>query len=214
MLTVYGRATSSNVQAVMWCIGELGLDYERLDIGHAHGGNRTPDYLAMNPNGLVPVVRDDGGAPMFESAAIVRYLACKYGDETFWPREPGVRAQLDMWADWIKTSFGPAFGNGVFFPMVIQPVAQRDHAAISAAIEKLKPLALILDARLREGPYLDGEHFSFADIICGHLMHRYFTHEFDRADTPALISYFEALQARPAYREHAMVSYEPLRAKP
>src|SRR5690606_33513455 len=102
----------------------------------------------------------------------------KYGDETFWPSDPGDRAQLDMWAEWIKTSFGPAFGNGVFFPMVIQPVAQRDQTAIAAAIEKLKPLALILDARLGQGPYLGGECFSYADIICGHLMHRYFTHEF------------------------------------
>lgn len=64
MLTIWGRKSSSNVQALMWCIGELGLPYERHDIGHRYGGNDTPRYLAMNPNGLVPVLSDDGAEPI------------------------------------------------------------------------------------------------------------------------------------------------------
>lgn len=212
MLTVWGRATSSNVQAVMWAIGELALAHERIDVGHSYGGNDTAEYLAMNPNGRVPTIRDGDGAPLFESAAIVRYLACRYGDPVFWPRDPGRRAQLDMWAEWIKTTFSPVFGIQIFFPSVMLPSARRNPEAIAQAIASLKPLAKMLDARIGDGPFLDGDRFTFADILCGHLLYRYFTHDFDRADAPQLAAYYERLTARPAYRQHVMVSYEPLRA--
>lgn len=213
MLTVWGRATSSNVQAVMWTIGELGIKHERIDVGYTYGGNDTAEYLAMNPNGRIPTVRDGDGAPVFESAAIVRYLACKYGDTIFWPRDPGHRAQIDMWAEWIKTTFTPVFGIQVFYQSVMLPSAQRNPAVIAQGIEATKPLARMLDARLGEGPWLDGDLFTYGDILCGHLLYRYFSHDFDKAETPALEAYFRRLQARPAYREHVMVSYEPLRAK-
>jgi glutathione S-transferase len=91
MITVFGRNTSVNVQAVMWCIAELGLENERLDFGGAFGKTDTPEYRAMNPHGLVPTIKD-GDTVVWESAAIIRYLACKYGDERFWPRDPGERA--------------------------------------------------------------------------------------------------------------------------
>ncbi|MGA2486061.1 MAG: glutathione S-transferase N-terminal domain-containing protein, partial [Roseiarcus sp.] len=99
MLTIWGRKTSSNVQAAMWCVGELGLAYRRHDIGHAYGGNRTPEFLAMNPNGLIPVLRDGDDEPIWETGAILRYLGAKYGDDPFWPRDPAARAQVDKWAE-------------------------------------------------------------------------------------------------------------------
>ncbi len=90
MLTIYGRATSSNVQLVMWAVGELGLAHERLDYGHVHGGIDTPEFRAMNPRGLVPVLRD-GDLVVWESCAILRYLAARYGDGgAFWPADPRV----------------------------------------------------------------------------------------------------------------------------
>lgn len=214
MLTVWGRATSSNVQTVMWTIAELGLDYERHDIGHAHGGNKTPEYLAMNPNGLVPTVRDGDGAPMWESAAIVRYLAAKYGDERFWPRDPAVRVQIDMWAEWIKTSFGPTFSGRIFGPLVRNSSAAMKPDELQAAADLVKPLALMLDKRLGNGPWLGGDDLTFADMIAGTLLYRYYTLDFDRAATPSLDAYYARLCERPSYREHVMVSYESLRAKP
>ncbi|HEX2019528.1 MAG TPA: glutathione S-transferase N-terminal domain-containing protein, partial [Aurantimonas sp.] len=87
MLTVWGRRTSSNVQMVMWCIAELGLTARRHDVGHRYGGNDTPEFLAMNPNGLVPVLQDGDDAPLFESAVILRYLASRYGDAPLWPAD-------------------------------------------------------------------------------------------------------------------------------
>ncbi|MEL6793438.1 MAG: glutathione S-transferase family protein [Pseudomonadota bacterium] len=212
MITVYGRATSSNVQIVMWAIGELGLAYERLDIGHAYGGTDTPEYLAMNPNGLVPTIRD-GDLVMWESSAILRYLAARYGDETFWPADPAIRAPLDMWAEWMKTTFVPAFNLGVFWPVVRTRKAQRDEAAVARAVEKVKPLARMLDDRIGDGPWLAGEAFTFADILTGHSLYRYYTMEIDRAETPALDAYYARLQGRQAFVEHSMVSYDALRVE-
>lgn len=209
MLTVWGRASSSNVQAVMWTIAELGLESERHDRGHAFGGLDTPDYLAMNPNGLVPTVRDGDGAPMWESAAIVRYLAAAYGDEKFWPRDPAARVQSDMWAEWIKTTFAPHFGMRVFWPLIGKATGGPD--ALEASIGALKPLAIRLSERIGDGPYIGGHSISFADMIIGVQLYRYYTLDFDRAKTPALDAYYARLCERPAYREHVMVSYESLR---
>ena len=213
MITVWGRATSGNVQMVMWAIAELGLDHERLDIGGAFGGNTTPEFLAMNPNGLVPVVRDGDGPFLWESAAIVRYLGATYGDEQFWPSSPATRASVDKWAEWIKTTFGPALVTGLFWPLIGVSPDRRDLAGIAAAQERMKPLAAMLDARLAEGEYLGGADICFADIIVGTLLYRYFTLDFERADTPNLRAYYDRLTERPAYARHAMVSYESMRAK-
>lgn len=213
MITVWGRATSGNVQMVMWAIAELGLDHERLDIGGAFGGNTTPEFLAMNPNGLVPVVRDGDGPFLWESAAIVRYLGATYGDEQFWPSSPATRASVDKWAEWIKTTFGPALVTGLFWPLIGVSPDRRDLAGIAAAQERMKPLAAMLDARLAEGEYLGGADICFADIIVGTLLYRYFTLDFERADTPNLRAYYDRLTKRPAYARHAMVSYESMRAK-
>jgi glutathione S-transferase len=213
MITVWGRATSSNVQMVMWAIAELGLESERLDVGGAFGGNDTPEFLAMNPNGLVPVVRDGDGPFLWESAAIVRYLGATYGDEQFWPSSPLARATVDKWAEWIKTTFGPVLLGGIFWPLIGVPEAKRDTAAIAASVERMRKLAPMLDARMAESAYLGGEDVCFADMIVGTLLYRYFTLDIERAETPHLRAYYDRLTRRPAYQKHAMVSYESLRAR-
>ena len=210
MITVYGRATSSNVQTVMWTIAELGLEHERLDVGGGFGGNDTSEYLAMNPTGLVPTIRD-GDLVMWESAAIVRYLGARYGNEAFWPADPARHAQLDMWAEWAKTSLYPGLIQQVFTPLVRTPAQHRDIEALARAVANLKRLALMLDARIGDGPWLGGEALCFADIIAGHQLYRYYTLNFERADAPALAAYYGRLVARPAYAEHVMVSYDSLR---
>ena len=213
MITVYGRRTSSNVQIVMWCLAELDLECEQLDYGHAYGGVDTPEYLAMNPNGLVPVAID-GGAPMFESMAIIRYLASKYRrDETFWPSDPAARAQVDKWAEWGKNTWGHAVGQGVFWPLVRTSPKDRDLAKTKAAIAHMNRIAQILNDRIATSPYIAGEDFTLADISTGYMLYRYFTIDFERKDFPAIADYYERLQTRPAYTEHVMVSFESLRAE-
>jgi glutathione S-transferase len=212
MITVWGRATSANVQIVMWAIAEIGLECRRLDVGGAFGGTDTPEYLRMNPNKLVPTIQD-GDLTLWESAAIVRYLGAKYGDGNFWPANPVERARIDQWAEWSKTTFGPTLLTGIFWPRIGARAENRDERALEAAVTRMQGLAKIIDARLGESPYLGGEHLAFGDCIFGTLLYRYFTLDFERADTPNLRAYYDRLTQRPAYAEHAMVSYESLRAK-
>lgn len=209
MLTIFGRDYSSNVQLVMWAVGELGRKHRRLDYGHVFGGTDTPEYRAMNPMGLVPVIQD-GDVTMFESAAILRYLASRYGDDTLWPNDRDLRARLDVWAEWGKNTWAQAV-NRLFHASVVAPPAKRDAAAIGAATTEVNRLAAMLDKRLGAGPWLAGADFTFADIAVGHILHRFYQLPFEHAATPALDAFYARLQERPAYREHAMKSFEPLR---
>lgn len=212
MLTIWGRTTSINVQTVMWAVGELGLEHERIDAGGIYGVVDTPEYRRMNPNGLVPVLQD-GELTMFESAAIVRYLGGQYGNEAFWPREARRRAALDVWAEWAKATFYPVITYDLFLPLVRQRPQERNKAALEAATVRMEKLARIADERLADGDWLGGEALTFADIMLGALLYRYFTLEFERADTPHLEAYYRRLTGRPAYAQHVMVSYESLRVK-
>ncbi|MEM1161115.1 MAG: glutathione S-transferase family protein [Pseudomonadota bacterium] len=208
MLTIWGRNTSSNVQTVMWAVAELGMEHERVDWGGAFGGNDDPDYRAMNPNGLIPVLKD-GGAVIWESPAILRYLGARYGAEAFWPTDPARRAELDMWAEWIKTSVAPELIYKVFWNLV--RATKPDPAALASGAEGLKTLMPRLDARLAESPYLGGTEICFADIMAGHVLYRYMTLDFEKVATPNLDAYYGRLTDRPAYAEHVMISYESLR---
>lgn len=211
MLTIYGRTTSVNVQVVMWAVAELDLEYRRLDYGEIYGGVDTSEFRAMNPNGKVPVLTD-GDLVMFESQAILRYLAARYGDASFWPETPAARAALDVWAEWTKTTFFPGIMT-LFRPLVRDDPAQLDQAALDAGAARLRPLAEMLEARIGAGPWLAGDSFTWADLAVGHVLPRYFGLPFDRADTPSLRAYFARLKDRPAFATHAMVSWEPLRFK-
>lgn len=208
MLTVWGRKTSSNVQALMWCIGELGLAYRRHDVGHRYGGNDTPEFLAMNPNGTVPVLKDGDGEPLWETGAILRYLAGRYGDAPFWPRDPERRAQVDKWAEWSKINVALNFTAPIFWRVVRTAPKDRDEAAIDAAVRTLDKWLGIAEAR---HAFLAGDGFTLADIQFGHVLYRYFDIPIDRPEYPALRRYYEALATRPAFREHVVVSYEELR---
>lgn len=146
-LTVWGRRSSSNVQVAMWCIGELGLLCRRIDAGFVYGVTDTPEFLAMNPNGRVPVLRDGGDEPMFESGAILRYLAARYGDGgAFWPADPARRAQVDKWAEWAKVSVGASFTAPIFWAVVRTAPRDRDEAALARALRVLDGYLDLADA--------------------------------------------------------------------
>jgi glutathione S-transferase len=212
MITIWGRTTSSNVQTVMWALAELGIAHERIDAGGPFGGLDTPEFAAMNPNRLVPVLRDEGEY-IWESAAIVRYLGARYGSEQFWPTDPLNRAKLDQWSDWTKTTLVPAFLTNVFSPMMRNKPGERDEPALAKGVENLAKVMRIFDKRLSEGDYLGGDEPCFADIVAGVLLYRYFTLEIERPHLPHLAAYYERLTKRPAYARHVMVSYDSMRAK-
>lgn len=210
MLQVYGRATSSNVQTVMWLVAELGLDHKRHDVGGAYGGTQTPDYLAMNPMGRVPVI-EDGSVTLFESQAILRYLAARHRAEALWPADPVARAPVDQWMEWAKVNFYPALTYKVFWQLIRTTAKERNHARVAEGVDELKILMQIAEQQLAKHGWLACDRMTLADIAFGTHLFRYFTVPFDRADLPALAAYYEKLCARPAYAAHAMVSFDALR---
>lgn len=211
-LTIWGRKTSSNVQALMWCVGELGLSYERHDVGHRFGGNDTPAFLAMNPNGTVPVLRDGDRPPVWETGAIIRYLAAQYASDAFWPADAGARAIVDQWAEWAKINVTLGFTGPIFWRVVRTAPSKRDMAAIDSAVNNLDRVLNIAEARLSVTPFLAGQTLSVADIQFGHVLYRYFDIDILRPERPHLQRYYDALRARPAFNEHVAISYEELRA--
>ena len=167
----------------------------------------------MNPNGTVPVLKDGDNEPVFETGAILRYLANSNGQTPFWPNAIEARTHVDMWAEWSKINIALNFTAPVFWRVVRTAPQNRDPAAIQAAMRVLSKKLDIAEARLQRLPYLAGEHFTLADIQFGHLLYRYFDIDIERSEHPALRRYYERLTERPAYREHVMVSYEELREK-
>ena len=214
MLKIWGRRSSSNVQAVMWCVGELNIPHERVDAGLKYGVVDTPEFRAINPNGRVPTVIDGDQPPMFETGAILRHLAGAYGDAPFWPNAPTARAQVDMWTEWAKINVALGFTAPVFWKVVRTPEDQRDPEAIAAGVAAFEKTIAIADARFAEHDYLAGHDFTLADIQFGHVLYRYYDIDITRGSLPHLRRYYDRLCERPAYREHVMVSYEELRAVP
>ena len=210
-ITIYGRVTSSNVQAVMWGAAELGIAVNRLDYGHSFGGTDTPEFLTMNPFGRVPVLKD-GDLTVFESCAILRYLSERYGDGgAFWPGNPARRATVDQWAEWGKVTLALSFTVPIFWSVVRTSAKDRDAAALARAIDAFHDHLRYLEAQLHDRSYVMGEELTLADIVIGHVLYRYFDIRIDRADLPNVSEYYKRLTDRAAYREHVMVSYDVLR---
>lgn len=203
MIEVWGRRSSSNVQKVIWALDELGLAHKRHTVGGAFGGVSDPSYLKMNPNGLVPVLQD-GDVTMFESNAIVRYLAARYGEGTLRPREAKALAAAEQWMEWQQLNVVPHI-SVIFWNQVRVPAAQRNDKAISHANANLTDVLAIADAALRSSPWFAGDSFSFGDIVLGVLYWRYTCLDGRKPDTPNIKRWFEALQQRPAYRKWVMV---------
>jgi glutathione S-transferase len=200
MLKVWGRKNSSNVQKVMWAIGELGLDHERVDVGMEFGGNRTPQYLSINPNGLVPTLQD-GDLILWESNSIVRYLAGRYGAGTLEPPGLHARALANQWMDWQLSVFLPAH-EPLFFGMVRTPPERRDHAAIAQAKAKTIAAAQIFDAALARQTYTAGDAFSMGDIPMGIRIYRFRQLVPERPPLPNIERWYATIEKRPAFHQH------------
>jgi glutathione S-transferase len=202
MLKIWGRNTSVNVQKAMWAIGELGLPHERIDVGGAFGKNNEPAYLAMNPNGLVPTLEEDGFV-LWESNSIVRYLAAKYGAGTLEPADLRARARASSWMDWQLTVAGPAL-TPVFWGLIRTPPEKRDHAAIEAGKIKSMAAMKILDAQLAKTAFVAGDALSMGDIPVALITYRFRRLVPDRPGLDHLERWFTAIEQRPAFKEHVL----------
>jgi glutathione S-transferase len=200
IMKIWGRTTSSNVQKVMWAIGEIGLAYERIDIGGPFGKNREPAYLAMNPNGLVPTLEEDDGFLLWESNAIMRYLAAKH-QAALEPKDLRARALAHKWMDWQLSVLGPAI-TPVFWGLIRTPAEKRDHAAIAAGKTKTGDAVKMLDDQLGKTTFLAGDAFSYGDIPAAVMVRRYRDLVPERPTFANVERWYAAIAARPAFDEH------------
>ncbi len=202
MLKILGRKNSSNVQNVLWCTGELGLEFERKDVGGPFGGNDTPDYLAMNPNGLVPTIIDEGYV-QWESCSCVRYLSAKYGEGTLWPADPAARGEADRWMDWHLSTLAPSM-RPIFWNLVRVPEPARDMEAVETGRVTAAEKWRILDAHLKGRPFVAGDRLTMGDIPLGIMAYRWFGLPIERPELTNLRAWYEHLTEHPAYKEHIM----------
>jgi glutathione S-transferase len=202
MLKIWGRKNSVNVQKVMWMVGELKLPHERIDIAGAFGKNREPDYLALNPNGLVPTLQEDDFV-LWESNSIVRYLAAKHGAGTLEPTDARTRARASQWMDWQLTVLGPAIFD-LFWGLVRTPPEQRNQAAIDVSRKKTTDAFKIVDAALARRPFLAGDAFCMGDIPVGIVGYRFRELVPERPALPHFERWYAAIAQRPAFREHIL----------
>jgi len=203
VLTIWGRNNSINVQKVMWTVGELGLTYKRIDAGRQYSGLDTPEFLSMNPNGLVPTIVD-GDTVMWESNAIVRYLAAKYNAGGLWPEDPNARCQADQWMDWMVTVIIPQL-NPVFVGLIRTAPEERNNDTIAALAKGMSEHWEILDAHLADRPFVAGDSLTIADIPLGCACYRYYAMDIPHPTRANLEAWYKRLQTRSAFREHVMI---------
>jgi glutathione S-transferase len=201
MLKILGRANSFNVRKVLWICDELGIAFEREDWGRGFTPTSTPEFLEINPIGLIPAVIDDG-VVLRESNAIVRYLATKHGPEAIYPRDPLQRAHVEQWMDWANYETSISLRGAFLGGMLNEPPWNNPWFVEQGRLQITKEVGQ-LDAHLAQaGPYVCGDAFTVADIPIGLVMNRWFCLNFDRPRYGAAVAYYDRLSERPAYRRH------------
>jgi glutathione S-transferase len=203
MLRLLGRPNSYNTQKVLWLLDEMDIPFTLELHGLEHGGNHTPEYHQLNPNELVPTLIEDDFV-LWESNAILRYLAEKYGKGRFVPAEPRDHAHGDRWLDWALTSLTPAL-TPAFFGLIRAKPEQRDLAKINESAAKTNDCMAMLDRYLGKTPYVGGAAFSIGDIPVGILAYRFYTLPMERRVFTNLAAWYQRLGDRPAYRKRVMI---------
>jgi glutathione S-transferase len=181
----------------------MGVQYQRIDAGGTFGIVNTPQYRALNPNGLVPTI-EDGPFVLWESNAVVRYLTAKHSAGKLWPEDLKVRAEADKWMDWTNTTFWPTF-RPLFWNLVRTPVDQRDAKAIEESRLKSAEILGYLDAHLKNRAYVAGDDLTMGDIPIGCAIWRWMSLPIERPDVPNLQHWFGNLRQRPAYQNVVML---------
>ncbi|MGE8495298.1 glutathione S-transferase [Comamonas sp.] len=205
MLKIWGRISSINVRKAVWGAQEVGIAFERIDTGGKFGGTQTPEFLARNPNAMVPAIEDGEGAmrlTLFESNVIVRYLCARYAPGVLYPAALAQRFDAERWMDWQQTTMNPA-GRDAFIQLIRTAPAQRDAPKIAASIAAMEPLLQLLDRHLASQPYLQGAQFGMADIPVACEVHRWWNlpaAAYQRPHYPHVERWFAAMLARPASR--------------
>lgn len=195
MLTIWGRTNSINVQKPLMALEELGVPYTRIDAGLQFGVNTTPEFRAMNPNAVVPVIDDDGFI-LWESNSIVRYLARKHGNGRLWPTDIREQANQDRWMDWQHTTLVAPI-NACFAPL-IRKMGDGRPEAIEAGRAKAEEKLAMLDAFLEGRAWISGDLFGCAECVLGPTVHRWYHLPLERKTHANVERWLAALMARPS----------------
>jgi glutathione S-transferase len=201
MLQILGKSTSINVRKVLWLCQELELPYELQQWGSGHRSTDTPEFRALNPNAMVPVI-NDGGFVLWESNAICRYLASAHESVDLLPGNPRERARVEQWMDWQASELNNSW-RYAFMSLVRHSTAHADPAAIAAGVSSWNRHMTILDEQLQTTrAFATGARFTLADIVLGLSTHRWFMTPMQRPALPAVADYYERLSERPAFLAH------------
>ncbi len=199
MLRILGRASSINVRKVLWACAEIELPFEREEWGAGFRSPQEPEFLALNPNAMVPVIQD-GDFTLWESNAIIRYLATRYGDPVLYPTEARARAKVDQWIDWQAADLNRSWSYA-FMALVRHSPAHQDADALAAGCAEWARHMRILEQQLAAtGAYVTGPSFSLADIVLGLSVNRWFETPLEHPHLPAVRDYYERLSSRAGFR--------------
>ncbi|WP_147200336.1 glutathione S-transferase [Pantoea sp. MBD-2R] len=198
MLKILGRASSINVRKVLWICEELEIPFRREDWGDGFKSLQEAEFKAMNPNALIPVIQEDDFT-LWESHAIIRYLANAWDGEWLYPRHPRTRAPIDQWIDWQATELNTSW-RYAFMSLVRHSPAHQDPRLLAAACKGWSYTMSILNQQLqRTGAYVAGNAFSLADIPIGLSVNRWYETPLEHPDFPAVRAYYERLTGRKGY---------------
>jgi glutathione S-transferase len=202
MLKIWGRINSTNVRKALWAAEELGLEYEQVNIGGPFGGLQDADFLALNPNGLIPLLQD-GDTTLWESNVIVRYLAASRANGSLWIENPAKRAQAEKWMDWSSTTLFGDFRD-VMMHLIRLPEDKRDPAILQRGIEGMARSLQIAEEALAVQPWFSGDNFGIGDIPLGCYAYAWFELPITRPSMPRLEGWYQRLTQRAAYRKAVM----------
>lgn len=211
MLKVWGRRNAFNVQKVLWLLGELQLPHEQVDVGGPFGGLDDPAFLARNPHGRIPVL-EDAGKVVWESHAILRYLAACYGAGTFWSDDPFERSDADRWMDWTLATLQRDFMD-LFWRYYRTPEAERDMERVRGLAARCAGHYRLLDRHLAGRAWLAGDRLTLADLPAGATLYRWLSLDLDRPAVPNVAAWYGRLAERPAYRKHVMRPFPELKGR-
>ena len=206
MLVVKGRKTSGNVMKVTWILEELNIPYTQEDVGGKYGKNNEPEYLELNPMGLVPTLIDED-IILWESNTIVRYLAKKHSFDSIYPSNDGERAKLELWMDWQIFAINPMM-RPVYHGIIRTKPEDRDWEKINENIALGNRLWGILDRHLEGKEYIGGDNLTIADIPLGPIIHRFHSITENRPSTPNIDRWYENLKKSTAYQKIVMIPLE------
>ena len=202
MLRIWGRNSSSNVMKVLWLCEELGIPFERIDAGGAFGRTHEPEYLAKNPNALVPTIEEEDGFVLWESNSILRYLArSRAAGSPIYPADARAAADCERWMDWQLSALNPPMTT-LFFTFVRTAEPDRDLALASKARGQAEKLWQMLETRLATTPFICGNDLTVADVALGIHVHRWFSLPVERKAMPGLAAWYARLKTRPGYAKH------------